>query len=182
MRVTMIPILVGALYTVPKYWKEIETVGCRRKNWVYPNYSFVEISLNTEKCDGILKRLAVNQSPVKAHWTAWNSAVMTFKLRTNAKLNCLIWNCIRLKLRVMAMKGHSKLLTDLEIKPIFRYRLVSSVVTLAYFCYSCPPPPSVIFSSQPVVRGPKVSHHSCYCVILHCIAQIDKRTLHGVFL
>ena len=39
-----------------------------------------------------------------------------------------------------------------------------------------PPPPSVNFSSQPVVRGPKVSHHSCYC-----IAQIDKRTLHGVF-
>ena len=57
-----------------------------------------------------------------------------------------------------------------------------SVATLAYFCYSCPPPPSVNFSSQPVVRGPKVSHHSCYCVILHCIAQIDKRTLHGVFL
>ena len=56
-----------------------------------------------------------------------------------------------------------------------------SVATLAYFCYSCPPT-SVNFSSQPVVRGPKVSHHSCYCVILHCIAQIDKRTLHGVFL
>ena len=36
-----------------------------------------------------------------------------------------------------------------------------------------PPPLSVNFSSQPVVRGPKVSHHSCYCVILHCIAQID---------
>ena len=44
-----------------------------------------------------------------------------------------------------------------------------------------PPPPSVNFSFQPVVSGPKVSHHSCYCVILHCIAQIDKRTLHGVF-
>ena len=43
------------------------------------------------------------------------------------------------------------------------------------------PPHSVNFSSQPVVRGPKVSHHSCYCVILHCIAQIDKRNLHGVF-
>ena len=56
-----------------------------------------------------------------------------------------------------------------------------SVATLAYFCYSCPPLPSVNFSSQPVVRGPKVSHHSCYCLILHCIAQIDKRTLHGVF-
>ena len=58
----------------------------------------------------------------------------------------------------------------------------SPVATLAYFCNSCPPPPpSVNFSSQTVVRGPKVSHHSCYCVILHCIAQIDKRTLHGVF-
>ena len=44
------------------------------------------------------------------------------------------------------------------------------MATLAYFWYSCPP---VNFSSQPVVRGPKVSHHSCYCVILHCIAQID---------
>ena len=54
------------------------------------------------------------------------------------------------------------------------------MATLTYFCYSCPPP-SVNFSSQPVVRGPKVSHHSCYCVILHCIAQIDKPTLHGVF-
>ena len=43
------------------------------------------------------------------------------------------------------------------------------------------PPPSVNFSSQPVVRGPKVSHYSCYCAILHCIAQIDKRTLHDVF-
>ena len=54
------------------------------------------------------------------------------------------------------------------------YNTCISVVTLAYFCYSCPPPaPSVNFSSQPVVRGPKVSHHSCYCVILHCIAQID---------
>ena len=62
--------------------------------------------------------------------------------------------------------------------PICVYMYIS-VATLAYFCYSCPP--SVNFSSQPVVRGPKVSHHSCYCVILHCIAQIDKRTLHGVF-
>ena len=49
------------------------------------------------------------------------------------------------------------------------------------FLLLVPPPPSVNFCSQPVVRGPKVSHHSCYCVILHCIAQIDKRTLHGVF-
>ena len=49
------------------------------------------------------------------------------------------------------------------------------------FLLLVPHQPSVNFSSQPVVRGTKVSHHSCYCVILHCIEQIDKRTLHGVF-
>ena len=49
------------------------------------------------------------------------------------------------------------------------------------FLLLVPPSSSVNFSSQPVVREPKVSHHSCYCVILYCIAQIDKRNLHGVF-
>ena len=69
---------------------------------------------------------------------------------------------------------------DFCFKYIYIYIYIYiSVATLAYFCYSCPP--SVNFSSQPVVRGPKVTHHSCYCVILHCIAQIDKRTLHGIF-
>ena len=47
-----------------------------------------------------------------------------------------------------------------------------SVATLAYFCYSCPPTLCQL-QFPTVVRGPKVSHHSCYCVILHCIAQID---------
>ena len=55
------------------------------------------------------------------------------------------------------------------------------MATLAYFCYSCSPSALCQLCSQPVVRGPKVSHYSGYCVILHCIAQIDKRTLHGVF-
>ena len=53
---------------------------------------------------------------------------------------------------------------------------------LPIFATRAPPPqPSVNFSSQPMIRRPKVSHQSCSCVILHCIAQIDKRTLHGVF-
>ena len=62
---------------------------------------------------------------------------------------------------------------------IYIYIYISGDSSL--FLLLVPPPHSVNFSSQPVVRGPKVSHHSCYCVILHCIAQIDKPTLHGVF-
>ena len=65
------------------------------------------------------------------------------------------------------------------LEAIWLYIMTSGDSSL--FLLLVPPPPSVNFSSQPVVCGPKVSHHSCYCVILHCIAQIDKRTLHGVF-
>ena len=45
-----------------------------------------------------------------------------------------------------------------------------SVATLAYFCYSSSP-----CQLQFPTRGPwsQISHRSCYCVILHCIAQID---------
>ena len=28
------------------------------------------------------------------NWITWNRTVLTFKLRTNAKLNSLIWNCL----------------------------------------------------------------------------------------
>ena len=70
-----------------------------------------------------------------------------------------------------------------ETLPIYIYIYIYIYISgdSSLFLLLVPPPPSVNFSSQPVVRGPKVSHHSCYCVILHCIAQIDKRTLHGVF-
>ena len=64
---------------------------------------------------------------------------------------------------------------------IYIYIYISGDSSLFLLLVPPTPPPSVNFNSQPVVRGPKVSHHSCYCVILHCIAQIDKRTLHGVF-
>ena len=33
----------------------------------YPNYSIIEIGLNTEKCPGDLKRLDVTQTPVRNH-------------------------------------------------------------------------------------------------------------------
>ena len=62
---------------------------------------------------------------------------------------------------------------------IYIYIYISGDSSL--FLLLVPPTPSVNYSSQPVVRGPKVSHLSCYCVILHCITQIDKHTLHGAF-
>ena len=74
---------------------------------------------------------------------------------------------------------HTKTHTHIYIY-IYIYIYISGDSSL-FLKLVTPPPPSVNFSSQPVVRGPKVSHHSCYCVILRCIAQIDKRTLHGIF-
>ena len=66
MRVTGIPVVVGALGTVPKgVEKEPEGIGNQRKDQDHPNYRVVKISLNTQKCSGDLRRLAVTQTPVK---------------------------------------------------------------------------------------------------------------------
>ena len=54
-------------YGPPKIGQRIETVGNRRKNRDYSDYSFVEISQNTEKNPGDLRRLAVTQPPEKDH-------------------------------------------------------------------------------------------------------------------
>ena len=45
----------------------IERVGNWRMNWGNPNSSIVEISQNTEKSPGDVRRLAVTQTPVKDH-------------------------------------------------------------------------------------------------------------------
>ena len=66
-RVTVIPIVISALGTVPKYFEAGERVGNRRKNGNHPNYSIVEIGKNTEKSAGDQRRLAVTQTPVKDH-------------------------------------------------------------------------------------------------------------------
>ena len=59
MKVTVIPIVTDVPGT--------RTGGLRnnRMSGDHPNYSIVEISQNTEKSPGILKRLAVTQTPVK---------------------------------------------------------------------------------------------------------------------
>ena len=64
----MIPIVIGALGTVPKgLEKGTERVGNRRTSRNHSNYSIVEIGQNMEESPGDLRRLAVNQSPVKDH-------------------------------------------------------------------------------------------------------------------
>ena len=64
MKVTIIPIVIGAFGTVTKgLLKGLEylEVGDR------PNYYIIENDQNTEKCPGDLRRLAVTQTPVKDH-------------------------------------------------------------------------------------------------------------------
>ena len=68
MKVTIIPIVIGALGTVTKWIVK----GPRRfGSWLpsgdHPNNSIIENGQNTEKSPGDLRRLAVTQSPVKDH-------------------------------------------------------------------------------------------------------------------
>ena len=68
MKVTVIPIVIGALATVPiglVTWTG--GLGNKKKSGDHPNYSFVEISKNTEKSPGDLRRIAVTQTSVKNH-------------------------------------------------------------------------------------------------------------------
>ena len=66
MKVSIIPIVIGALGTVTK-----ELVHGRLENKStsrdHPNYSIIEIGQNTEKSPGDLKRLVVTQTPVENH-------------------------------------------------------------------------------------------------------------------
>ena len=58
MKVTIIPIIIGA---------KTRGLGNDEMGRDCPNYSIIEISQNTEKSPGDLKRLAVTQPPVKDH-------------------------------------------------------------------------------------------------------------------
>ena len=64
----VIPIVIGALGTIPKGWiKESRRVGNRRTSRDPPNYSIIEIGQNTEKHPGNLMGLAVTPTLEKAH-------------------------------------------------------------------------------------------------------------------
>ena len=64
MKVTIIPIVIGAFGTVIKgLLKGLEDLEVGD----HPNNSIIENYQNTEKSPGDLRRLAVTQSPVKYH-------------------------------------------------------------------------------------------------------------------
>ena len=67
MKVTIIPIVIGAFGTITKGLFWTGGFGGRRKSGDHPNYNIIEIGQNTEKSPGDLKRLAVTQTPVKYH-------------------------------------------------------------------------------------------------------------------
>ena len=68
MKVTVIPILIGAFVTVTEgVVQGLEDLEIRGVSGDYPKYSVVEISQNTEKSPGDLKRPAVTQTSVENH-------------------------------------------------------------------------------------------------------------------
>ena len=68
MKVTVIPIVIGALGKVTKELvKKNGGLGTKKTSGNNPNYSIAEIGQNTEKSPGNLRKLAVTQTPVKDH-------------------------------------------------------------------------------------------------------------------
>ena len=63
MKVAVIPIVIGAFRTVTKVVVQVLKNNRTRKD--HPNYCVIEISQNTEKSPGDLRRLVFTQTPVK---------------------------------------------------------------------------------------------------------------------
>ena len=63
MKVTIIPIVIGALGTI----KGSGGLGSWRTSGDHPNYNIVKNGQNTEKNPRDLLRLAITQTPVKDH-------------------------------------------------------------------------------------------------------------------
>ena len=65
-RVTVIPIVVGALGSVPKsLGEETGGIGNQKKNRDHPDFTIAEISQNTKESPGDRSRFTVTQTPVK---------------------------------------------------------------------------------------------------------------------
>ena len=68
MKVTIIPIVIGAFETVTKgLFKGVKHLELGRMSGDHPNCYIIENSQNTEKSPGVLRKLAVTQTPVKKH-------------------------------------------------------------------------------------------------------------------
>ena len=65
-KVTVIPIVIGALGTITKELVQgLEDLEIREEVETIPNYGIIKIGQNTEKSAGDLRRLHVSQTPVK---------------------------------------------------------------------------------------------------------------------
>ena len=67
MKVTIIPIVIGAFGTVERIIKGPGRFGSWRTSGDLPNNSIIKNGQNTVKDPGDMRRLAVTQSPVKDH-------------------------------------------------------------------------------------------------------------------
>ena len=67
MKVTVIPIVNGALGRHTRIDKGTGGLGYKRTNGDHTNYSIIKVDQNTEKCPGDLRRLAVTQALVRNH-------------------------------------------------------------------------------------------------------------------
>ena len=68
MKVTVMPIVIGASGTVPQMIvTRTRGLGNKRTSGDHPNNSIIEIGHNTEKSSGDSRRLAVTQAPVEDH-------------------------------------------------------------------------------------------------------------------
>ena len=64
----MIPIVIGALGTIPKgLMKGLKDLEIRWTSGYHPDYSIIKIGKNTEKSPGDLRRLTVSQTPGRNH-------------------------------------------------------------------------------------------------------------------
>ena len=68
MKLTIIPIVIGAFGTVTKGLKKGPGgLVSWQTSGDYPEYNIIKNDLNTEKCPGDMRTLAVTQTPVKNH-------------------------------------------------------------------------------------------------------------------
>ena len=66
MKVTFIPIVIGALSTFTEgLIKGFGRLGNKRTSGDHPNYCIIEIRQNTKRSPGDLRGLVVTQTPVK---------------------------------------------------------------------------------------------------------------------
>ena len=93
MKVTIIPIVIGAFGAVSKGLLK-GTGGLEVGGWVknYPNYGIIENGQNTEKIPGNLRRLVVTQIPPKNHQLKNSQGV------NNNNNNHMISECSKLTL------------------------------------------------------------------------------------